>query len=53
MKYIASTVSSICILTALLFAMANNIDGLILGAGLTILGGLGGFVGHDLFKKKP
>lgn len=44
-------VAIIAIMTIELFALSQGIDGLILGGGLTIIGGLGGYTASKIIKK--
>ena len=50
LKYIASTVASICITAVLLFSIEQKADPALIIAGITILGGLGGFTAYSLTK---
>lgn len=51
MKSLVPLTAITAILILLMFALYQGIDGLILAGGLTIIGGLGGYVARGLTKR--
>ena len=51
MNYAVAITAILCITTLLMFALNQGINGLALAGGLTLIGGLGGYVTRAIIKK--
>lgn len=51
MLILATITAIVAITTLLMFALSQGINGVALAGGLTIIGGLGGYIARGLFKK--